>query len=166
MSSATATNVAIPDKAVPRGRGELTKKKNAKKRQEAADKAAREAKILADAKIPEFKMFKPTTVPSQLRIPCPQRPRYLVVKRTNAVPASWNQRLMLWSLVHLAPHIGYVPTDEECDAAKGINLFDFFLRCSVVPLACFENIAEAKAYMPEAAEMTDAQNLQVSIAAS
>lgn len=54
---------------------------------------------------------------------------------------------MLWSLVHLGPHMGYVASEEEIEAAKGINIMDFFLRCSVVPIAAFETEKQASCLM-------------------
>jgi len=86
--------------------------------QNEADGKAREDAALRAAKLPEFKMQARTTVPPSLRVPSPSRPKYMVVKRTNAMPATWNARLMLWAMVHLGPHMNYVATEDQIEAAK------------------------------------------------
>ena len=85
--------------------------------QNEADGKAREDAALRAAKLPEFKMQARTTVPPSLRVPSPSRPKYMVVKRTNAMPATWNARLMLWAMVHLGPHMNYVATEDQIEAA-------------------------------------------------
>ena len=60
--------------------------------------------------------------------------------------------MIIWMKANLGGMLGYLATEEDIEAAKGINLLDLVPRFGILPLASFDTLDEAEVFIKKAAE--------------
>lgn len=86
---------------------------------------------------------------------------YLVVMRLNTVTEDHLLKLALWFRVHHGRQWGIIPTEEDIEASKGLNLMDLIPRCAVCPMRTFADRDECKTYMETLSQEYPQCNIQV-----
>lgn len=143
--------------AVPRGIGVGSKNSKRKAARALAERKKEEA--YASLNMPEYTEFTQRPVVDAWRKP---NHVFLVCARLGSIPQNYIERLVIWFRANMGGLLGYLPTEADLDAAKGINLMDLVPRTALMPLMTFHTPDEAKSFIEQAAEhlKTNIQTLQ------
>ena len=121
------------------------KSKNAKRKMKQAQEEAHRLKALSAMNVPTF---RPVTETARRAIPADwRRPgmNWLILARVNSIPSEFFARMVIWMRANVGGAMGYVATEDDIRAAKGINLVDLIPRIGLMPVAVCSTKDEAEA---------------------
>lgn len=133
--------------------------KNAQRRQQkealAAAAERRRLKALEAMKVPKF---TPANEMARRVVPDDWKKRgcnYLIFARLNGIPSEYYARLVIWCRANIGGSLGYVASEEDISAAKGINIVDLVPRLAIMPLMVCATREEAEEFIKKAGDYLD-----------